>query len=80
MPTLLKVLDLEGCLSTCTVPALDVIMATGNGFKCNIIVSTREASVEAFGAFQRHLKLSLSKMRSKYIDHCNQMSGRKLGS
>lgn len=38
---------------------------------------SREAEVEAFGAFQRQLKLSLSKMRAKYIDHCNQMSGRK---
>ena len=33
--------------------------------------------MEAFGTFQRQLKLALSKMRAKYIDHCNQMSGRK---
>lgn len=37
----------------------------------------RESTVEAFGLFVRQFKLSISKMRLKFIDHCNQMSGRK---
>jgi len=36
-----------------------------------------EAKVEAFGLFLRSMKSNLSKMRVKFIDHCNQMSGRK---
>lgn len=45
----------------------------------SIDVAASEATVEAFGHFERHLKLSLSKMRAKFIDHCNQMSGPFMG-
>ena len=33
--------------------------------------------MEAFGAFMRKFKVSLTSMRVKFIDHCNQMSGRE---
>ena len=36
-----------------------------------------EAQVEAFGAFLRAMKNNLAKMRVKFIDHCDQMSGRE---
>ena len=39
--------------------------------------SHSEAQVEAFGAFLRAMKNNLAKMRVKFIDHCDQMSGRE---
>ena len=54
-----------------------IVMTCVNDYKWYCLVLTREGPVDAFGTFQRQLKLSLSKMRAKFIDHCNQMSGRK---
>ncbi|XP_064384617.1 sorting nexin-33-like [Halichondria panicea] len=42
-------------------------------------VGANEAKVEAFGAFMRKFKVSLTSMRVKFIDHCNQMSGPFMG-
>ena len=44
---------------------------------CCLLSCHREKTVEDFGLFMRQFKLSLSKMKLKFIDHCNQMSGRK---
>lgn len=38
-------------------------------------VDQAEAHVEAFGSFLKAMRASLTKMRVKFIDHCNQMSG-----
>ena len=37
----------------------------------------RESEVEHFGKFIHSMKEGVAKMRSKFIDHCNQMSGRE---
>ena len=37
----------------------------------------RESEVEHFGKFLTAMRESVSKVRAKFIDHCNQMSGRK---
>ena len=38
-----------------------------------------DVAVEHFGVFMKQLHLNLSKMRLKFIDHCNQMSGPFMG-
>ena len=43
---------------------------------CRLLFDS-EVDVEAFGAFLKCMRSSLTKMRVKFIDHCNQMSGRK---
>lgn len=42
----------------------------------NIMLSS-ESDVEHFGKFIYHMKEAVAKVRGKFIDHCNQMSGRK---
>ena len=37
----------------------------------------RESEVEHFGKFIHSMKEGVAKIRSKFIDHCNQMSGRE---
>ena len=44
-------------------------------FNCGVCCS--ESEVEHFGKFMQNMKEGVTKMRAKFIDHCNQMSGRK---
>lgn len=44
-----------------------------------IDLALAEAATEHFGMFLLRIKASLSKMRVKFIDHCNQMSGVFMG-
>ena len=60
----MSMLFLEGlCEDSCTPPLF---------VHCH-----RESEVEHFGKFIHSMKEGVAKMRNKFIDHCNQMSGRE---
>ncbi len=56
-----------------------VLLIPTNMYMCISVAScSREVTVERFDLFITDMEDSCIKMKAKFVDHCNKMSGRKM--